>query len=275
MALFQCSIYSESFMKCTQVNVTLPLPNVSNMEEGHSLRFPKHGEKFQTLWLLHCGTGDQNEYLRFSRIEEYAQQNFVAVVMPNVDNSYYCNLPYHRNYYDYYTEELPRIMRSIFPLASGRENNFIGGASMGGFGAFAAALKNPDKYGAAFSLSGGLSFRGNTFGNQVNQWQTAVNKNLFGETDQYYDPHAHDLLTITNDFLNAKVPQPKLYAVHGLQDSLVSDACPHTIHAMQKAGLKIDYFEENGGHNWDLWDSQLRKIMDWLPLTHDFVQSNS
>lgn len=271
MAIFQCTIYSEKLMQNTQVNVILPLPNVSNMEDGDNLPLPAGAQKYQTLWLLHCGTGDQNEFLRFSRIEEYAQKKLLAVVMPNVGNSYYCNLPHGGGYYDYYTEELPRIMRAVFPLSEKREDNFIGGASMGGFGAFAAALRNPGNYAAAFSLSGGLIFRDSDFGRNVEKWQLNVNRTIFGEHEEYYNAHIHDLETMANDFAATGRTQPLLYAVNGKQDGITSESTPRAITALKNAGLTITYVEEDGGHGWDLWDPQLRKILDWLPLANGFV----
>jgi S-formylglutathione hydrolase FrmB len=30
--------------------------------------------------------------------------------------------------------------------------------------------------------------------------------------------------------------------------------------------VSVTYDEQPGGHEWDLWDAQIKKIIDWLPL---------
>ncbi len=271
MALFQCSIYSQCLMTNTNVNVILPLPNVSNMEDGDTLRVPEGGEKYQTLWLLHCGTGDNSEALRFSRIEEYAQKKQLAVVMPYVGNSWYCNIPHAGKYYDYYTEELPKIMRSVFPLSGKKEDNFIGGMSMGGFGAFAAALRNPQNYAAAFSLSGGLTFR-EAYGDNFSELQNNILISICGENGQYYNPHIHDLATMAEDLIASGVKQPLMYAANGTDDIITKEICPGPIAEMKKRGLEITYLEEPGRHDWNCWDPHLKRVLDWLPLSGGFVK---
>src|SRR5690606_12198592 len=62
------------------------------------------------------------------------------------------------NYWTFISEELPEISRSFFPLSDKREDNFVAGLSMGGYGAFKLALSHPDKFSAAASLSGALDF---------------------------------------------------------------------------------------------------------------------
>ena len=32
------------------------------------------------------------------------------------------------------------------------------------------------------------------------------------------------------------------------------------------AGFDLTYYEGPGGHEWDFWDDQIRRVLDWLPL---------
>jgi S-formylglutathione hydrolase FrmB len=32
------------------------------------------------------------------------------------------------------------------------------------------------------------------------------------------------------------------------------------------AGFDLDWDEELRGHDWDFWDSQIKKVIGWLPL---------
>lgn len=156
MALFQCKIFSKELFRSVNVNVTLPTPDSGDCFFDTTTKYPKPGEKYQVLWLLHGFSADESDWQRFSSIERYAQEKKVAVVMPDGYNSMYANNRFGAQYYNFYTEELPSVLQSLFPLSAKRENNFIAGLSMGGYGAFKAAFTKPEQYGAAASLSGGL-----------------------------------------------------------------------------------------------------------------------
>ena len=43
-------------------------------------------------------------------------------------------------------------------------------------------------------------------------------------------------------------------STRALRDQLLAD------------GVDLAYDEEPGGHEWDFWDRQIKKVIDWLPL---------
>ena len=96
-------------------------------------------------------------------MERYAAARNLAVIMPAVNHSFYCNEIHGERYWDYVSEELPRIMRRFLRISGRPEDTFVAGLSMGGmqtiniglcecldlfsaFGAFSAA---PTSYPAA------------------------------------------------------------------------------------------------------------------------------
>ena len=80
----------------------------------------------------------------------------LAVVMPAVHLSFYTDMAYGGKYWQFISEEVPAVVRDMFPLSSEREDNFVAGLSMGGYGAFKLALTYPERYAAAASLSGAV-----------------------------------------------------------------------------------------------------------------------
>ncbi|RHN00885.1 alpha/beta hydrolase [Dielma fastidiosa] len=270
MAIFQIHVYSDTLMQDVSCSLILPLPNVTNMEYGTRCTYPAENEKYQVVWLLHSGAGDHTKFIRGSRIEHYAKVNQVAVVMPSVGNSFYCNLPHHGNYYDYYTKELPAIMSSLFPLSKRREDNFIGGISMGGFGAFAAALRNPDQYEAAFSISGALDL--DELGSivSISEWYKQISGCVFGDHRQYYNPSEHDLYSMAMNLLNEGKKIPRLYASSGSED-MYYQASKKVVDKLQQLPIELTYVEGKGAHDWDFWDPQLKAIFEWLKVRKTFV----
>ena len=102
-------------------------------------------QSYKTLWLLHGLTDDHSAWMRYSSIERYANELGIAVVMPNVDRSWYTNTAYDANYFNFVAKELPEVCRGLFKGMSGeREDNMVGGLSMGGYGAVKLVLTCPE-----------------------------------------------------------------------------------------------------------------------------------
>ena len=139
-----------------QVDVSILLPEKERMEDVEQ---GKKGEtfgknkKYQTLYLLHGFTGDHLTYLRTSKIERYADEHQIMVVMPSVYNSAYTDMKYGLDYFSYLTEELTDFVERNFPAATKRENRFIAGMSMGGFGTLKIALRYPERFLAACPIA--------------------------------------------------------------------------------------------------------------------------
>ena len=274
MALFQCNMFSKSVFSSVMVNVILPTPNEGAEPCGDNVSYPKDNEKYQVLYLLHGFSGDYSDWQRNSGIERYAQAHRIAVVMPSVGNSFYQNLPCGANYSDFILEELPRFVQGVFPISSKREHNFIAGLSMGGYGALLCALRRPQQYGAMASLSGALWKLDESF-------QNASEKDLifpvvkplrhaFGESLTGYDHATCDLATMIQNAVSSGVDLPKLYQCCGMGDFLYES---NLLFKAFAETLDIDYvYEEGPGvHDFDFWDTYIRRVLDWLPLTGGFV----
>ncbi|GMA60977.1 hypothetical protein GCM10025859_14170 [Alicyclobacillus fastidiosus] len=80
--------------------------------------------------------------------------------MPQVHRSAYTDMAYGNRYWTFLSEELPEVARSFFHLSDAREDNFVAGLSMGGYGALKWALRKPEQFVAAASLSGGGTNKG-------------------------------------------------------------------------------------------------------------------
>lgn len=276
MALIESKFFSKELFRSVSVNVVLPLPESGDAFFGSTTLYPQPGQKYPVLYLLHGFSADHTDWQRFSGIERYAQAKQIAVVMPGVDNSFYCNLPEGGNYYNYYTEELPAVMESLFPISSKRENKFLAGLSMGGYGAFKAALRCPDRYAAAASLSGGLSCGAGP------GWQVTVDGNrpsavpterfaraAFGEKGEYLNPQENDLKLLLAAALAAG-SCPQLYMACGTEDFVYPTNLEYRDYARAQ-GAPLTYEEGPGVHNWDFWDPYIRRVLDWLPTKGGFV----
>src|SRR5690554_3142250 len=137
MALIQCNFYSESLGVSTAMNVILPQQTTTQI--GMNSR--ESGGRHRTLYLLHGLSDDHTIWLRRTSIERYVAALGIAVVMPAVNRSFYTDMHHGAAYWTFISEELPSLARSFFPLSDLREDNFVAGLSMGGYGSFKLALR--------------------------------------------------------------------------------------------------------------------------------------
>lgn len=130
------------------------LPECSRRMEA--AEFYRPGKKYRVLWLLHGGRGDYSDWIRKSMIEVYACEHDLVVIMPSAMNSAYTDWPSFSVGYDMYgffLKELMKMVYSWFPVSDRREDNYIAGLFMGGWGAGKFAVNNPELFAGAAILS--------------------------------------------------------------------------------------------------------------------------
>ena len=220
------------------------------------------GEKFQTLWILHGGAGNFTEWAEYSAIEKLAMLNKFAVVMPDGDNSMFNDKPDGMNYYTYLTEELPAFLRKHFPLSDKREDNFICGLSMGGFGAAKAGFACPEKYSAVGIFSSGPA---DLLGDFM-KGGPADNGFVFKPGD--LEPGTPN--DIWGNFLRLRdsgYPMPVIYDAVGRSDFLLPQFELFRQFARDNGMEDCVRFETfEGVHCWDVWDEAVHAFVDMLPL---------
>ena len=143
MAFLELSFHAATLGQHTGVNVILP----------DSVRA---GERIPVLYLLHGLSDDHTMWCRRTSVERYAAPYKLAIVMPAGHRSFYTDMATGERFFSYLVEELPARMESFFPVSRERAGRFVAGLSMGGYGAFKAALNRPLLYAAAGSFSGAL-----------------------------------------------------------------------------------------------------------------------
>ena len=159
MALLTCDFFSESLEFGTSMTVVLPQPTLGQVgvDPGADDQAPP-----PLLYLLHGRSDDHTAWLRYTSIERYASAAGVAVVMPAVARSFYADEATGHRYWTYLSEELPEIVQRFFRVGDRREDTFVAGLSMGGYGALKWAFTQPERFAAAASLSGAVDVVGFT-----------------------------------------------------------------------------------------------------------------
>ncbi len=252
LALIQCHFFSESLSLSTSMTVILPQKTSSQIGMAGSAGDGRH----PTLYLLHGMSDDDTIWLRRTSIERYVAPLGLAVVMPQVHRSFYTNMAEGPDYWTFISEELPALARSFFPLSARREDTFVAGLSMGGYGAFKLALAHPEQYAAAASLSGALNVA------KAPPSREEMRR-VFGFEDFAGTPN--DLLWLLSQVDRGTGPKPQLYQCCGTEDFLYEDNQVFK-RAASATSLTYRYDEEPGTHEWGYWDAKIQEVLAWLPL---------
>lgn len=88
MALLQMQLFSRNLMRTVPVTVVLP---ADKMTDFNAPLLPE--KKYPTRYLLHGIFGSSLDWLSRTRIERYATEHDLCVVMPSGDNSFYVDSP--------------------------------------------------------------------------------------------------------------------------------------------------------------------------------------
>jgi putative tributyrin esterase len=245
MAYMHINHLPETVKVQSALNIILPDPGTM---KGIPVRERK------VLYLLHGLSDDASAWQRYSAIETYAKTYGILVVMPSVSRSFYLDQPNGQKYFTYLTEELPQYLEDIFGIVPDREKTFVAGLSMGGYGAMKCALLHPERYFAAASFSGVLSMHG--WKADVNDPRSAEFSFLFGDLSKLGGSE-HDPSTWLT---NAGKKIPSLFVSCGLQDELLPTN-RYFIGNCNAQGVKVEYREEEGIHDWYFWDRQIQKFL--------------
>jgi putative tributyrin esterase len=245
MAQIRCDFFSETMILSTSMIVLLP-------DEADA---PP-----PVLYLLHGLTDDHTAWTRFTSLERYAAEHGVAVVMPQVHRSFYADEAYGMKFWSFLSEELPRVVSQFFRVSTRREDTFVAGLSMGGYGAMKWALRQPERFAAAATLSGALDL---AYIQKLDRRPHMVE--LVGRVfaDRVVAGGDEDLMHLLATVDPATLPQLMLRC--GSEDHLVAQN-ERFVAACRQHGVKLDAGFGPGAHEWSYWDQEIQTVLDWLPM---------
>ncbi len=285
MGILRFNYRSEILSLNTDITVVYPTGALTAWENGEpSLRgFPteqgkrpyREGMKFQTVYLLHGGGDDDTLPYRYTMVETYAEQHNLMLVTPQVKDSFYLDTPYGFKYHTYITQELPRVIRSLFASSDKREDNFLIGFAMGGNAALQLAFTNPEMFNTVIAMSGGIgvTLDRNEMNRQLGIGLQRLNA-MFGEKDEFLGTD-NDLYALAEKRLTDGTDMPRIIMAQG-SDEFIHDRVYNDQRILKELGYDITYYELPGGkHDFFTWDALFKKSFDeWLPLKEKPIYPN-
>jgi S-formylglutathione hydrolase FrmB len=257
MILNEVNFFSEILDLRSTMYVLFPQ---RTMADAKKKRLPK----YRTLYLLHGHSDDHTAWLRWTSIERYVEGLNLAVVMPAVHLSFYNDMAHGGNYWQFISEEVPAVVRDMFSLSPRRDDNYVAGLSMGGYGAFKLALTYPDRYAAAASLSGAVDITEvvrEKKEDPLNKAWLEEMRTVFGDLSKV-PGSKNDLFALAKQISKGPV-KPRLYQCCGTEDFLYADNVRFR-DAIHELPLDLTYEEGPGEHVWSYWDKMIQNVLAWM-----------
>ena len=271
MAILQVNFLSDTLKRTVPIQVVLPSDKVLSYGGEKTETKP-----YKTLYLLHGLLGNCTDWVMNTNIQRLAEDHNLAVVMPSGENSFYVDqlLP-NNDFGAYIGKELVELTRRMFPLSHKREDTFIAGLSMGGFGAMRNGLKYYDTFGYIAAMSAALQI--------FEQPENTPGHTLFHE-DAVFGEMTKAALSDKNPrvaFQQMKdarkgntAAYPKIYMACGEQDPLLTVNQQFRDFLVEN-GADVTWKQAPGEHNWDFWRAQIVEVLNWLPLEEATAGLNS
>jgi putative tributyrin esterase len=264
MSLIKMNFRSEILYLQTNITVILPSNHPNSGKSAGDYYVP--GMKYQTLWLLHGGGGDDSDWVNGTSVLRYAEANQVAVVMAPAFNSWYVDMAHGNRFFTFFTEELPMVCRASFPLSDKREDNFIAGLSMGANGAMRLGLKRPDLYNTVLCMSGvspePKEFQGPDgmfYKMAAKKGQTSF-EDVFGDLSKL-EGSGEDMYYVAKKNVEQGKPLPKFFFGCGGNDFALPGV-KNGYEFLKKTGYDAQLEIIPGyEHEWDFWDLYIRKAL--------------
>ena len=257
MVLFRGDIKCKSLQRRTSISVILPADNIHFLQDTEEI-VPK---PYRTLYLLHGLYGSDDIFLANTSIQKFAEDNGIAIVIPCGENSFYVDNPKAHAYYgEYVGQELLDITRTIFPLSHRREDTFIAGFSMGGYG----AVRNGLKYHENFSKIGMIS-------------AALITDDIVNYTDDdnvlrsrdFYESIFGDLDELKGSDMDPKaliegcVNVPDIYMACG-EDDFLFEKNVDFHEFLKDMDIDADFVKASGEHTWEFSEKYIKEFIKTL-----------
>jgi S-formylglutathione hydrolase FrmB len=267
MSFFTGTIYSFSMNMDTAVGVILPQDSRKHrgIEELHAGITPRKTPK--TLILLHGLSDNYSVWLNRTSILRYAEDYDIAVLMPEVQRSFYQDMKYGPAYFTYITDELPQLAAELFNISIAPQDLMIAGLSMGGYGALCAALIHPERFYGVGCFSSAFDLRliveDDEFAirKELRGWNND-RKGIFGDPPRC--PPSRDLFDLALKTAE-KTKKPRIFMTCGTEDFLYQSNISMR-DLLSANSYDLCYEEWPGIHEWGFWDLSIQKMLNhFLP----------
>lgn len=252
MAQLEIYYKSKAIFKSVHVTVLLPCDD----EVINDCKPP-----YKTLYYLAHFTGNANTLSSFIQFRLQAAQKGIAVVLIDGDNSFYLDRPEHLASYSSYIMEIVELTRNYCSQLSRRkEDTYIGGASMGGWGAILNGIRYHDVFDKIIAFSPLIDPYGAV---DAGIGFTESQIDVYLGSRENYAGSEHNLYRCIVK-ANEDNTLPALFVCCGDSDDIVGYQSIPFIHWLEERNVEGEFIVNKGGHDVIYWNEMLPTGIDFL-----------
>ena len=213
--------------------------------------------RYPVLYLLHGLFGNYENWDTLTDLANYTAGMDWIIVMPDADDSWYTNSatkPQDR-FEDYIAKDLIAEIDGKYRTIRDRHERAIAGLSMGGYGAVKFALRNPQSFAFAGSLSGALDAARDLDRNRPEF--AAKLLEVFGPAGNPARAQ-NDIFVLLPKATPAALPY--LYLACGTEDRFLP-VNREFVAELSRHHVDYEYHETPGDHEWAYWDREIKPML--------------
>ena len=229
---------------------------------------PEIERPYPTLYFLPGFSCNGEEIIFALPLRQMATQYGIAVVVPDGENLFYTDHPERAASMGQYAgKELMEITRKLFPcLSHRREDTFIAGISMGGYGAAVLGLHYEELYSKILLFSPAVE--ADSLLLHQPDMPGAIPASMFTEViggmAAYQTSPRLNAFRAIEAAKQAGKPIPPIWMCCGEEDLLVRDACKHFDAWMEQYDVPHQTVSGHGDHDYIYWDAHLEEAFRFL-----------
>lgn len=206
--------------------------------------------RYPVVYLLHGHGGNYANWIsKVPAIRDLADRYQCLIICPDGGyNSWYLNSPVDSTmkFETYIGSEVPAYIDRHYATLPDARHRAITGLSMGGHGALLLAIRHPEMFGAAGSMSGGVDIIPFPKSWELVKW-------LGDPVKQAANWQANTVINVAD---RLQPGQLSLIVDCGVKDFFI-DVNRALHQKLLQRGIAHDYTERAGGHSWEYWGNAI------------------
>jgi S-formylglutathione hydrolase FrmB len=260
MAIINVEFFSNSLLRSVAFEMYIPndpRPDIQTQDN------PYYDRNCKTVFVLNGFTGWGKGW---TNLYELAEKYNFALVFPSGENSFYLDTESSAGKYGTFIgRELVEYIRKTFGLCRTKEDTFISGLSMGGFGALHTGLAYPDTFSKIVALSSALIIHG------ISAMKPGESNDIanyyfyckcFGDLEKLIESD-NNPETLVKKLIQQKKKIPEIYMACGTDDFLLAENRQFHDFLVEQ-NVDFEYIESSGDHDMIFWNEFFAKGFEWM-----------
>lgn len=252
MAFLQIDYKSEALMRGVNIKVILPSDEMAGKWES----------PYKTLYLLPGYSATATELITYLGLRGQSELKGIAVVLPDGENLFYQDMPNRMTFYSTYVgKELVEVTRKLLPLSTKREDTFIGGISMGGYGALYNGFRFRDTFSKVVAFSPAADAYMLLAEAEAPGFSRTQFEGIFESKEPYYGSECDMCTQWTRKDVDNR---PELFLCCGKEDRAVYNAVEKLETALRQGNIPHIFRGGHGDHEFYYWEQMMDPAFSFL-----------